>query len=86
MANLNLSVRHDIKDWIDSRVRKGEFASPADYLSELVERDRASRSEEERIEEIRRMVEEALESGVSDRTLEDIREEGLRIARERGLL
>ena len=86
MANLNLSVRHDIKDWIDWRVEKGDFTSPDDYLSELVERDRASRSEEERIEQIRRMIEEAEKSGISDRTLEDIREEGLRIARERGIL
>lgn len=86
MANLNLSVRHDIKDWIDWRVEKGDFTSPDDYLSELVERDRASRSEEERIEQIRRMIEVAEKSGISDRTLEDIREEGLRIARERGIL
>ena len=40
MANLNLNVRYDIKDWINSRVEKGEFASPEDYLSRLVERDR----------------------------------------------
>lgn len=86
MTNLSLSVRSDIKDWIDSRVRKGEFANPSDYLSELVERDRASRSEEERIEEIRRMVEDSLASGISDRTIEDIRRDGLRLARERGLI
>jgi antitoxin ParD1/3/4 len=86
MANLNLLIDHDVKDWIESRVEKGEFATSAEYLSELVRRDRESRGEDERIEELRRMIEEAERSGISRRTMEDIRREGLRIARDRGLL
>jgi antitoxin ParD1/3/4 len=86
MNVLNLHLRHDIQDWIEAKVEKGEYASAADYLSELVERDRESRSDEERIEEIRQMIAESEASGISDMTLEDIRVEGRRLARERGLL
>ena len=83
MANLSLLVRPDIKDWIESRVEKGEFASAEDYLSELVERDRDSRSDEERIEELRRIVREAEASGVSERTAAERIAEGDRRLRER---
>lgn len=86
MTNLNLRVRPDIREWIESRVEKGEFSTAGDYLSELVERDRESRSDEERLEDLRRIVAEAEKSGVSDATMDDIRREGQRIARERGLL
>ena len=86
MANLNLLVEGDVKDWIDSRVRKGEFASAADYLSELVRHDRESRSDEERIEELRRMVKESLESGISMRTTREIFAEAVETARQRGTL
>jgi len=86
MTNLNLRVRSDIREWIESRVEKGEFSTAGDYLSELVERDRESRSDEERLEDLRRIVADAEKSGVSDATMDDIRREGQRIARERGLL
>lgn len=86
MTNLNLRVRSDIREWIESRVEKGEFSTAGDYLSELVERDRESRSDEERLEDLRRIVVDAEKSGVSDATMDDIRREGQRIARERGLL
>jgi antitoxin ParD1/3/4 len=76
MSNLNL--RYDIRDWIESRVRKGEFATAEDYVSDLVERDRDSRSDEERLEELRKMVEEAEKGDISARTAMDRVEEGRR--------
>lgn len=84
MANLHLNVRSDVGEWIESRVRKGEFASSDEYLSALVERDRDSRSDEERIEELRRIVQEAEASGVSNRTVEEIFEEARARARADG--
>jgi len=84
MATLNLMVSRDIKDWIDSRVEKGEFATADEYLSELVERDRDSRSDEERIEALRRVVEEAERGGISNRTAAERIAEGNRRLREQG--
>ena len=87
MANLDLMLRGDIKEWIEWRVSEGKYASPADYLSDLVERDRQENAtDEERIEALRRIVREAEESGVSDMTMEDVRAEGMRLAKERGWL
>lgn len=84
MNVLKLSLRHDLRDWIDAKVEKGEYASATDYLSELVERDRESRSEDERIEEIRRMIEESEASGISDMTHDEIFAQALEMAKARG--
>ncbi|MBX3532003.1 MAG: type II toxin-antitoxin system ParD family antitoxin [Rhizobiaceae bacterium] len=85
MNAISLHLRHDIRDWIESKIEKGEFASAADYLSELVERDRESRSEEERIGEIRQMIAESEASGVSDMTLDDIFEAAVAQAKAAGV-
>lgn len=84
MTNLNLRVRPDIREWIESRVEKGEFSTAGDYLSELVERDRESRSDEERLEDLRRIVAEAEASGISDRTMDEIFAEAVARAKARG--
>jgi antitoxin ParD1/3/4 len=84
MTNLNLLVRPDIREWIESRVEKGEFSTAEDYLSELVERDRESRSDEERLEDLRRIVADAEASGISDRTTDEIFAEAVARAKARG--
>jgi len=84
MTNLNLRVRPDIREWIESRVEKGEFSTAGDYLSELVERDRESRSDEERLEDLRRIVADAEASGISDRTMDEIFAEAVARAKARG--
>ncbi len=86
MTVVKLHLRHDIRDWIDAKVEKGEYASAEDYLSELVERDRESRSEEERIEEIRQMIAEAEQGGTSPRRATDRVAEGERRLRARGIV
>lgn len=85
MANLNLMVRGDIKDWIERRVSEGKYASPAEYLSDLVERDRdENATDEERIEALRRIVREAEQSGVSDKTVKETFDEVVAEAKARG--
>jgi Arc/MetJ-type ribon-helix-helix transcriptional regulator len=86
MNVLNLRLRHDIQDWIDAKVAKGEFASAEDYLSELVERDRESRSDDERIEEIRQMIADAERGETSTRRAMDRIAEGQRRLRARGIV
>ena len=85
MVNLSLRVSPEIKDWIDSRVEKGEFATAGDYLSDLVERDRADRgTDEERIAALRHIVEDAERGGVSNRTVDEIFAEAVARTKARG--
>jgi len=80
MATMTVSLPDSMKEWIDEQVEAGEIESSGDYLRDLVVRDR-ERRDEERIEALRRIVEEALASGVSTRTTNEIFAEAVEIAR-----
>lgn len=87
MPTVTLQLPHDISEWIEARVRSGRFASADDYLHELVARDRDDNaSDEERIDSLKRLVEEAEASGVSDKSIQDIKLEAEDLARQRGWL
>jgi antitoxin ParD1/3/4 len=83
MATLTVSLPDSIKEWIEDQVEEGEFATSSDYLRALVERDR-ERRDQQRIEELRRIVDEGLASGISSRTNDEIFAEAVAIARARG--
>jgi len=83
MATMTVSLPDSMKEWIDEQVEAGEIESSGDYLRDLVVRDR-ERRDEERIEALRRIVEEALASGVSTRTTNEIFAEAVEIAKARG--
>jgi antitoxin ParD1/3/4 len=49
MATMNVSLPQKMKDWVESRTSKGQFANSSDYIRDLVRRD------QERIEAIARL-------------------------------
>ncbi|MGH7153443.1 MAG: type II toxin-antitoxin system ParD family antitoxin [Acetobacteraceae bacterium] len=75
-----------MKDWIEAQIRQGEYASASDYVRDLVRRDRARREQELTLEELRQKLAASRESGMSDRTVDDIFAEAREIARARGLM
>ncbi len=86
MATMTVSLPDPMKDWIEAQIRQGEYSSASDYVRDLVRRDRARRQQELTLEELRRKLAASRESGVSDRTVEDIFAEAREIARARGLM
>lgn len=81
MVTMNLSLPERMKDYIDAQIEAGEFTDAGDYLRDLVRRDH-----DRRLQELRAIVDEALESGISTLTFEERIAEGDRLARERGLI
>lgn len=81
MVTMNVSLPERMKDYIDAQIEAGEFTDAGDYLRHLVRRDH-----DRRLQELRAIVDEALESGVSTLTFEERIAEGDRLARERGLI
>jgi antitoxin ParD1/3/4 len=65
MATLTVSLPDDVTDWIDGQIGEGGDASVDEHLSELVRRDHDRRNE------LRRIVDEGLASGVSTRTVDE---------------
>ena len=84
MATLTVSVPDSVKEWIDEKIRAGEYDTSSDYFVDLVERDRALADDD--AEELKHIIKEARASGFSDRTVDDIFSAAVERARAKGTL
>lgn len=76
MATMNVSLPDPMKEWVEAQTRTGRYSNASDYVRDLIRRDQ---ERSDKLAELQRLVTEGLESGVSDRSKEDI----LQAARER---
>ena len=72
MNDLSKILPPDLETWIETRVAGGEYFDSADYLRQLVRKDR---DEVEDTAWVRAMIEEGLASGIVDKEPEDVIEE-----------
>jgi antitoxin ParD1/3/4 len=72
MATMNVSLPAPMKDWVEGQTRSGRYGNASDYVRDLIRRDQERQA---KIAHMQKLVDEALESGFSDRTFEEIREE-----------
>lgn len=71
MATMNISLPDAMKEWVETQAASGRYSNASDVVRDLIRR------EQERAEKIAAMqvlVEEGLQSGVSDMTMADIRD------------
>jgi antitoxin ParD1/3/4 len=69
MATMNVSLPDAMKSWVEGRAETGAYSNASDYVRDLIRKDR------ERVEKINAMqalVSEALDSGISPRSAQDI--------------
>ena len=59
----------DLQSWADARAVEGGFSSTADYICDLVRRDR---EDAEKLAALQAAIDAGLASGVSERAIEDI--------------
>ena len=69
MAQMNISIPDKLKAWVESRVADGSYASSSDYLRDLVRQDQRELTQ---LERLRAEIQAGRDSGVSDRSLQDI--------------
>ncbi|WOE75958.1 type II toxin-antitoxin system ParD family antitoxin [Alterisphingorhabdus coralli] len=69
MATMNISLPSPMKDWVESQTSSGRYDNASEYVRDLIrhDQDRASK-----IAAMQKLVDEAFERGVSDKTLNDI--------------
>ena len=78
MATMNISLPDQMKQWVEDQVATGRYANASDYVRDLVRQHQDEQAERERgIAEVQALIDEGLASGVSDRTVEDIRRDVL---------
>lgn len=76
MATMNISLPDPMKDWIATQIEAGKYATSSDYLRDLIRRDQEYKEKQKALQAA---ITKGLESGISDRSMEDI----LKQARER---
>ena len=69
MASMNISVPDPMRDWVNQRIEKGQYASVSDYVRDLIRRDQARTSEHEAL--IAALV-QGEKSGISERRVPEI--------------
>lgn len=55
--------------WIKEQIEKGDYTNDSEYLRDLVRRDQAK---QQNLEELRAAIQEGFDSGISDKTVEQI--------------
>jgi antitoxin ParD1/3/4 len=68
---MNVSLPDTMKDWVEARARSGRYSNASDYVRDLIRRDQERAGA---IAELQDLIDRGLESGVSSRTEDDIRE------------
>lgn len=86
MATMTVSLPDPMKDWIEARIRDGEYASASDYVRDLVRRDKARRGQELTLDELRQLVAESKASGIGTRSVDELFAQAEQVAAARGLL
>ena len=69
MAQMDISIPEALKSWAEARVSEGRYSSTSDYVRDLVRRDQEA---EEARRRLQAAVDEGRNSGISNRTIEDI--------------
>jgi antitoxin ParD1/3/4 len=69
MATMNVSLPDAMKDWVESRAQTGRYSNASDYVRDLIRRDQERAT---KIAAMQRLIDEAEESGVSQRSMSDI--------------
>lgn len=69
MASMNISLPDPMKDWVETQTSTGRYDNASEYVRDLIrhDQDRASK-----IAAMQKLVDEAFESGVSNKSLDDI--------------
>lgn len=84
MATMNISLPDKMKKWVERQVRSGRYANASDYIRDLIRDEQDEAIEREAaLSDLNALIEEGLASGISERSVEDIRRD---VKAELGLL
>ena len=74
MATMNISLPEQMKAWVEAQTADGRYSNSSDVIRDIIRR---AQEREEKVAKFQQIVDEARASGVSDRTMEQIRDEAL---------
>jgi antitoxin ParD1/3/4 len=66
---MNMSLPEPMRDWVEAQTRVGRYSSASDYVRDLIRRDQERAS---KMAELRGLITEGINGGVSARSLYDL--------------
>ena len=69
MATMNVSLPAAMKDWVEGQTQSGRYSNASDYVRDLIRQDQ---DRKEKVAHMQALVAEALESGVSRKSMDDL--------------
>ena len=65
----SITVTEQQNDWIKSRISFGDYGNDSEYVRDLIRKDR---TENEKLFKLQEAVQKGIDSGVSERSIEEI--------------
>jgi antitoxin ParD1/3/4 len=69
MATMNISLPDQMKEWVEQQVATGRYANASDYMRDLVRKDQLH---VDAVAKLQKIVDDALASGISDKSVDEI--------------
>jgi antitoxin ParD1/3/4 len=69
MATMNVSLPDAMKEWVESQARSGRYGNASDYVRDLIRHDQ---ERSDKVSRMQTLVDEALESGISEKSVGEI--------------
>ena len=69
MATMNVSLPDPMRSWVEAQTKSGRFGNASDYVRDLIRRDQERVAQ---IAQLQQVVDEAIASGVSDKSPNDL--------------
>jgi len=71
MSTMNVSLPEAMKRWVEQQTKSGRFGNSSDYVRDLIRRDHERQA---KIAHIQSLVDEGLASGISERSMDDLKQ------------
>jgi antitoxin ParD1/3/4 len=70
MASMNISLPNPMREWVERQTQGGRYDNASEYVRDLIRHDQDRLS---KVEAMQRLVDEALQGGETELSLEQIR-------------
>jgi antitoxin ParD1/3/4 len=82
MATMNVSLPDPMKEWVEAQSHTGRYSNASDYIRDLIRRDQ---TRADQIAAMQALVSEAIGSGISPHSLQDVLASARKAAKDNGL-
>jgi len=72
MMRKTITIPGAMEDWVKAQIESGRYGNDSEYFRDLIRRDQEKRQAEQ---ELRALIQEGLDSGISNKSVPDIMRE-----------